>query len=243
MPRSPCLREAPFHQLQGRKGTDGEIDQSDSTVCPVSTPSRLLRSTLAAEFNSLQTHHRFRASGEHPEWPYTLSNFPDGRDLLPLMYHPLQSSPMCERLPSQKQEHFGRSRQTVPAHSHTFIHSSRLETSGRPHSPPTSASACLLSPVISEQVKRHLHFVDERNNGPSQTLVQSHQGAIDKPAVTLRVRRLERHPRSGPSFSWMQIVMYSARSTCKMRTLETIIRLIGHVSSPSTRYPTSQYCS
>lgn len=52
-----------------------------------------------------------------------------------------------------------------------YFHSSLLEAFGRPHFPPTSASACFSSPVTAERAKRHLHFVDERN-APSQTLAQ-----------------------------------------------------------------------
>jgi hypothetical protein len=123
------------------------------------------------------------------------------------------------------------------------FHSSLLEPLARLHSPPTSASAFLSSPVTAERDKRCLHFVDERNDASSRTLVRGNSSAIDTPAETLRVFRVDKHSRSGSGYSWMQIVMCAVRSTCEKRTLETITRLIGRVLSTSTWYLASQCCS
>ena len=84
--------------------------------------------------------------------------------------------------------------------------------------------------------------MDERNNGPSQILVQGRSGAIDTPAETLRVCRLDRHPHSGSSHSPLQTVMCSVRSTCGLRIFETITRLGGHVLSTSAWKLESQCC-
>lgn len=109
------------------------------------------------------------------------------------------------------------------------FHFSLLETLRRLHFPPTSASAFLCSPVTAHVDKRRLHIVDERINAPPRALVQSNPSAIDVPAETLRVLRLDKHSRSGSGNSWMGIVMCAIRSNCEMRPHETITRLVGRL--------------
>lgn len=128
-------------------------------------------------------------SQKPPEWPCNSNGSLDDRDFPPLMCHPLQSSLRCVSV-AKAYRAKSKSSLAVPAGRigiQPCFHSSLVETFGRLHSPPTSASACLSFPVTAEKVKRRLHFVNERNNAPSHTLVQGHSGAIDTPAETLRV--------------------------------------------------------
>lgn len=160
------------------------------------------------------------------------------------MCHPLQSSLSC--ISVAKAYRVGNRKSLAVSAgrigTQRCFHSSLLETLGRLHSPPTSASAFLRSPVTAEKDKRCLHFVDERNNASSRTLVQGNSSAIDTPAETFRVLRMDKHSRSGSGYSWTQIVMCAVRSTCEKHPLETITRLIGRVSSTSTWCFASQCC-
>lgn len=97
----------------------------------------------------------------------------DDRDLPPLLFHPLQSSLSCisVAIASRVKDRGSLAVSTYRIGAQPSNDASLLEILRRIHSPPTSASACLFSPVTAQMVKRFLHFVDERNNAPSRTLV------------------------------------------------------------------------
>lgn len=140
-------------------------------------------------------HRPFIVPRRRRSSPKTVScnanEFSDDHDLLPLMCHPLQS---LYRLAVPKVRAVWRSRQAVSVHSHVFtLAYSRYSKVSTPHQRPRRPSFPPLS--LLKRSSACLHYVEERNNGPSRTLVRGNSSAIDTLAGTFRVFRVDQHVR------------------------------------------------
>jgi hypothetical protein len=105
-------------------------------------------------------HRPFIVPGCRRSSPKTVScnadEISDDRDLLPLMCHPLQSLQRCTLVAGAYR---AKSKSCLAVSAGRIgiqpcFHSSLLKIFGGLHSPPTSASAFLSSPVTAEVVKR-----------------------------------------------------------------------------------------
>jgi hypothetical protein len=146
------------------------------------------------------------------------------------MCYPLQSSPRCI---SVAKAYRAKSKNSLAASisrigTQPCFHSNFIETSGRIHSPPTSASACLLPLSL---LKRSSAVSTVWMN--ATTLIRRHRFRATQALSTHLPKRTGLSPRRASSIGhlWTQIAKCAGRSTFEMRTLETMIRLIGRAST------------